>query len=163
MLTSRIQRTSISLATVLALFGGAAGCGGADASNKTNTTSSAGSPTRISQLAPQDPPRPTTKEACDACQGLWDVHGVEPVETCICKTSDFGHDCLDGKDCQGECILDGDPEFHVMEQGDPPLGYYQGHCAPYDTTFGCFSRIPDDVATALPLAAAEAAQMICVD
>jgi hypothetical protein len=156
MLTSRIRRASISLATTVGLLAGAAGCS-ADVSN------TASSPTRVSQLAPQEPPRPTTQEACDACHGIWAVHGIGPVETCICKTSDEGRDCLDGKDCQGECLLDGDPEFHVMEQGDPPLGYYQGHCAGYDTTFGCFSHIADDVAMALPVAAEEASQLICVD
>jgi hypothetical protein len=117
-----------------------------------------------SVASPQDPPtRPTTKEGCDACQGLWATHGIEPDETCICKTSDEGNECIDGKACQGECLLDGDPEFHVMDQGDPARGYYKGHCAGYDTTFGCFRHIPDDIQTQLPLTASEAAEVICVD
>jgi hypothetical protein len=31
-----------------------------------------------------------TKEECDKCQGPWAVHGIEPVESCICRTSDGG-------------------------------------------------------------------------
>jgi hypothetical protein len=119
---------------------------------------------RAAQPAPQDPPtRPTTKEACDACQGLWATHGIEPEETCICKANDEGRACLDGKECMGECLLDGDPEFHIMEQGNPPRGYYTGHCAAYDTTFGCFRHIPDDTLTQLPLVATDAAEDVCVD
>jgi len=50
-----------------------------------------------------------------------------------------------------------------MEQGDPPLGYYRGECAPYDTTFGCFMHIPDGVVDELPLTSDEASRTICVD
>jgi len=119
---------------------------------------------RASERAPNDPPaRPTTKEACDACQGLWAVHGVEETETCICKTNDEGRECMDGNDCQGECLLDGDAELNVMEQGDPPRGYFKGHCAGYDATFGCFRHIPDGIQGQLPLIAEEAGPNICVD
>ena len=109
------------------------------------------------------PPRPTTKEACDLCQGLWAAHGIELEETCICKTTDDGHECVDGNDCEGECLLEGDAEFHVMDQSDPPRGYYKGHCAAYDTTFGCFRHIPNDIQSELPLASEEASESICVD
>jgi len=156
MKTSHSRSVSLA-ATAIALLMGAAGCG--DASDR------ATSPQRPSQLAPEDPPppRPTTKEGCDACQGNWAAHGIAEEETCICKTNDEGHSCLDGNDCQGECLLDGDPEFHVMDQGDPPRGYYQGHCAGYDTTFGCFLHIPDDTQSQLPLTAQEAGAYVCVD
>ena len=119
----------------------------------------------VAQLSPNDPPppRPTTKEACDVCQGLWAVHGIEPVESCICKTNDSGRECLDGKDCQGECIVDGDAEFHAMDSSQPPRGFFRGHCAAYDTTFGCFRHLPDDVQQQLPLVAEEASEFICVD
>ena len=120
---------------------------------------------RAAPRSPQDPPpnRPSTKDECDACQGLWAAHGVEPVETCICKTNDEGRACIDGSECQGECLLDGDPEFHVMEPGDPPRGYYQGSCAGYDTTFGCFRHLPTDIQMQLPLTADDAGETICVD
>ena len=114
---------------------------------------------------PNDPPRPrpTTKEACDACQGLWAEHGIEPVDSCICKTNDEGRECLDGKDCQGECIVDRDAEFQVMDQSQPSLGFFKGHCAAYDATFGCFRHLADDVKSLLPLGADEASEFICVD
>ena len=119
----------------------------------------------VAQRSPTDPPtpRPTTKEACDACHGLWDVHGIEPVESCICKTSDEGRECLDGKDCQGECLVDGDAEFHAMDQSQPPRGFFKGHCAAYDATFGCFRHLADDVQLQLPLVAEEASEFICAD
>ena len=113
----------------------------------------------------QDPPpmRPSTKDACDACQGLWGVHGIEDVEVCLCKTSDEGRECLDGDECQGECLLDPDAEFQVMHGSDPPRGYYKGHCASYDTTFGCFRHVPTAVKSQLPLPADEAGEFVCVD
>jgi hypothetical protein len=117
----------------------------------------------VQQLPGDPPPRPTTKEACDACQGLWAVHGIEPAESCICKTNDEGLECRDGKDCQGECIVDGDAEFHVMDATTPPLGFYRGHCAAYDTTFGCFRHLPDGVQAQLPLLEEDASAFICVD
>jgi hypothetical protein len=107
--------------------------------------------------------RPSTKEQCDACQGLWAAHGIEPEETCICKASDEGRECTDGKDCVGECLLDEDAEFHVMDQGTPARGYYKGHCASHDTTFGCFRHIPADIQSQLPLTPEEAGEFICVD
>jgi len=120
---------------------------------------------RVGRRSPQDPtaPRPSTKEACDACQGIWAVHGIEAEEVCICQTDDEGRDCVDGKDCQGECLLDVDAEFHVMDQSDPPRGYYRGHCAGYDTTFGCFRHIADDIEGQIPLTAEEAGEEVCVD
>jgi hypothetical protein len=120
---------------------------------------------RTSKRAPQDPPppRPSTKEECDACLGLWDVHGIERVETCVCKANDEGHECTDGNDCLGECLLGDDAEFHVMDQGDPPRGYYVGHCARYDTTFGCFRHVPSGIANELPLTPEEAGPYVCVD
>jgi hypothetical protein len=125
----------------------------------------AGSSFRVVKQLPSDPPpRPTTKEACDACQGLWAVHGIEPAESCICKTDDEGLECSDGKDCEGECIVDGDAEFHVMDGTiTPPLGSYRGRCAAYDTTFGCFRHLPDGVQAQLPLLEEDASAFICVD
>ena len=120
---------------------------------------------RVSSRAPQDPPppRPSTKEQCDACAGLWGVFGIEEIESCICKTSDEGRDCSDGNDCQGECLLHDDAEFHVMDQGNPPRGYYLGQCARYDVTFGCFRHVPSGITTELPLTPEEAGPYICVD
>ena len=117
------------------------------------------------QRARQDPPpeRPSTREACDACQGLWGVHGIEDVETCICRTNDEGHECIDGNQCQGECLLAEDAEFHVMDQGDPPRGYYVGSCSGYDVTFGCFRHVPSDVSSELPLTPEEAGPFVCAD
>jgi hypothetical protein len=91
------------------------------------------------------------------------VHGLAQEETCICKTTDDGNECIDGADCQGDCVVDGTAEFQAMDANDPTLGYFKGHCAPYDTTFGCFTRIPDGTHNRLPLAREEASELICVD
>ena len=160
----------LSMAAFVGPLTGALGCS-SDASDAARSpqgsSERARDPERFarSARAPQDPPppRPSTPEACDACHGLWAVHGIEPIETCICKTNDEGHDCTDGDDCQGECLLDDDAEFHVMDRGDPARGYYQGHCARYDTTFGCFRHVPPGIATELPLTPEEAGPYVCVD
>jgi hypothetical protein len=172
MTTVRFRRASLAVAATVGLLMGEAACG-SNASDMATARHSAPralqddapSAALSSQRARPDvpPTRPTTKEACDACQGLWAAHGIEPVETCICKTNDEGRDCLDGNDCQGECLLADDAEFHVMDRGDPARGYYRGHCASYDTTFGCFRHIPDAIGSELPLAAEDAGPLICVD
>jgi hypothetical protein len=177
MTTSWLRQVSIAFAGTLGLFLGAAACGsgaertaspeGPSALDHRGALASRPDPghdAKLSRLALQDPPpRPTTKEQCDACQGLWAAHGIEPEETCICKANDEGRECTDGKDCAGECLLDDDAEFHVMDPGTPERGYYKGHCASYDTTFGCFRHIPDDIQSHLPLAPEEAGEFICVD
>jgi hypothetical protein len=172
MTTLHFERTlaALALAALVGLLAGAVGCG-SDASDKASSprgsSGLARDPERFARTAraPQDPPppRPSTPEACDACHGLWAVHGIEPIETCICKTNDEGDACTDGNDCQGECLLDDDAEFHVMDQGDPSRGYYQGRCARYDTTFGCFRHVPPGIETDLPLTSEEAGPYICVD
>jgi hypothetical protein len=112
---------------------------------------------------PPPPPRPTTKEACDACQGLWAVHGISPVESCICLTEDAGQRCLDGNECVGQCLVERDAEFQIMEAGDPPRGFYAGTCSTYDTPFGCHLVIPTGTEARLPLTADEAALRLCID
>jgi hypothetical protein len=109
------------------------------------------------------PPRPQTKQACDACGGIWTVHGILPSESCICPTIDAGEDCVDGRQCVGQCLVNDRSEFQVMERTDPPRGFYVGTCSPYDTTFGCHRVIPHDIDELLPLPAEEAAITLCID
>jgi hypothetical protein len=158
MKTFKCVQVIVARTGLVGLLISAGGCGSASSADPAMMA-------RGSQRAPQDPtsPRPSNKEACDACQGIWAVHGIESEATCICKTSDEGQECIDGKDCQGECLLDEDSEFHVMDQSDPPRGYYRGHCAAYDTTFGCFRHIADGIGGQVPLTAEEAGENICVD
>src|ERR1041384_5774952 len=113
------------------------GCG----SDARSTASRAGG---SGPLASTDdpPPRPQSKEECDACHGLWAVHGIEPVESCICPTTDYGQTCTDGRECQGQCIVDTTAGFQVMDHADPPRGFFTGTCSFYDTTFGCYLLIP---------------------
>jgi hypothetical protein len=171
MATFKSSTMAISVAATVGLSVLISGCGSApvDAAPAQEAASERAAapaelPSRaVRPLAGDPPPRPTTKEGCDACQGLWAVHGIEPAESCICKTIDEGRECRDGKDCEGECIVDGDAEFHVMDATTPPRGFYRGHCAAYDTTFGCFRHLPDGVEAALPLAEEDASAFICVD
>jgi hypothetical protein len=109
------------------------------------------------------PPRPQTKEACDACGGLWAVHGILPEKSCICRTSDGGEPCVDGRQCVGQCLVDRDAKFEVTEESEPPRGFYIGTCSVYDTTFGCHRVIPPGMDNTLPLTAEEAAPTLCID
>src|SRR5688500_17465797 len=107
-----------------------AGCGseGATSATQIDPVSARGS-------AGHPPPRPQTKKECDACGGLWAVHGILPTESCICRTRDAGERCVDGDQCVGQCLVKEDAEFQVMENAEPPRGFYVGTCSPYDTTF----------------------------
>ena len=179
MKTFECVQSIFARAATLGLLMGVASCGSApDTTNAPEAPSAASSEAssqrasrdlasieRVSGRGPQDPtaPRPSTKEACDACQGLWAVHGLGSEEFCICKTNDEGRECIDGKDCAGECLLDDNAEFQVMDHGNPPRGYYRGRCAGYDTTFGCFRHIADNIQGQIPLTADEASENVCVD
>ena len=118
---------------------------------------------RIASNTDPPPPRPQTKEECDACGGLWEVHGIAPAESCICRTSDGGKRCLDGRECEGQCLVDESVGFEVMNESDPPRGFFTGTCSTYDTTFGCHFIIPSGVEELLPLPADEAAKHLCID
>ena len=112
---------------------------------------------------PPPPPRPQTKKECDKCGGLWAIHGIEPVASCICRTSDGGERCFDGRECAGQCLVDRDIEFQITDDSEPPRGFFTGTCSVYDTTFGCHLLIPPGIEDLLPLPADEAAQHICID
>jgi hypothetical protein len=107
-------------------------------------------------------PRPQSKEACDACNGLWGEHGIEPIETCICATKDAGKNCMDGDQCEGQCIVT-DETLEVTEPGETPRGFYVGRCSDYDTTFGCYQVAPSGTLEHGPHAAGEGLDDICVD
>jgi hypothetical protein len=176
-LNSTIAPLGQAFTLVLSLSWAGCGSGPLEESAARRKTSAADRPMRTGGTAPRDqvagssrsaplePPstRPNTKEGCDTCQGLWGAHGAEDIESCICKTNDEGRECTDGDDCQGECLVDANAEFHVMDQADPPRGYYTGRCAGFDTTFGCFLHIPNGIQGSLPLTADEAGPFICVD
>jgi hypothetical protein len=115
---------------------------------------------RAASLAPDRPP---TKGACDDCQGLWGVHGIGEVETCICRTADAGQACFDGSDCQGQCLVENEAAFQVTREGSPPVGFYAGRCSEYVTTFGCHLMIPNGTDSRLPLASDQAALHVCID
>jgi hypothetical protein len=106
--------------------------------------------------------RPATKEACAACQGKWGRHGLADAESCLCRTKDGGRPCLDGAECQGQCVArDGD--FVVVQKGPPPRGHYKGKCSEFDTTFGCHRFVPAGARKRGPLPAEEAADQLCYD
>jgi hypothetical protein len=163
MTTSCFRNVLPACVAAFGLLTSAIGCGSDAPSAVQAPRSTSPEPQWGSQQTDPPPERPSTKEGCDACHGLWSVHGIEDVETCICRTNDEGQDCIDGNECQGECLLAEDAEFHVMDQGDPPRGYYVGSCAGYDTTFGCFRHVPTDISGELPLTPEEAGPFVCAD
>jgi hypothetical protein len=129
-------------------------------SKKTPPPALPDSTAQAQKAAPGEPP--TTKEGCDACNGKWGRHGLMDVQSCLCKTRDGGKPCRDGAECQAQCLA-GDDDFVVVEKGPPPKGHYQGKCAEYQTTFGCFRFIPRGASKQPPLPADDAAEQLCVD
>ena len=151
--THRLTRVFAFTFSAFALS--AAACGSAPRDTGSSSSLTTPLPTKKTE-------RPVTKEACDACGGLWDLHGIGEVETCICPTSDAGKSCMDGQQCEGACIVT-DDDFQVIEQGPDPKGYYVGRCASYDTTFGCYRDIPPGTLERGPHVAEEGIEDICVD
>jgi hypothetical protein len=164
------QQTHIphSLGIAAILLGSAAlvHCGSDASSTSNNVDPSAPSVAESESPHPPPPPRPPrpqTKEACDACGGLWAVHGIEQRESCICHTSDSGKQCQDGRECEGQCLVNEETGFQVTDPSSPPRGFFTGNCSYYDTTFGCNWIIPPGVDELLPLPADEAAVNLCID
>ena|SRR5258706_2061216 len=145
------------LAPMLASGLGIAGCGAGLPIKEDGTDSIVGN------SHDDRPPRPDNKEACNKCGGLWGVHGIVPIESCICRTRDGGRSCTNGSDCEGACIVGDEASFDVVTPGDPPLGFFVGRCADYDTTFGCYRVVPPRGDETSPLPEDNAAQDICVD
>ena len=126
----------------------------------------AAAPERVSAPVTEAPARerPETKEACAAaaCNGKWGRHGMADVESCLCRTKDKGRPCLDGAECEGQCVA-GDKDFVVVDKGPPPRGHYKGLCSEFDVTFGCHRFVPRGARTRGPLAADDAAEQLCYD
>ena len=70
---------------------------------------------------------------------------------------------MDGRECVGQCLVKEPAEFQIMEESDPPRGFYTGTCSFYDTTFGCNLMIPPGIEERLPLPAEEAIEKLCID
>lgn len=165
---TRKRLASFSKQLVPALFAISAplfvGCGSEAPGGSAQPSSQNVAPGEGTPHPPPPPPTPpTTKEQCDACGGLWAVHGIHPLPSCICPTTDSGERCYDGRDCVGQCLVDPQVAFQTMVEGNPPRGFYSGKCSPYDTTFGCHFVIPNGTQDSIPLPAEEAALQLCID
>lgn len=132
---------------------GAAACGGrfdveADA---LGSAGGAGAP------ADADP-----RLACEACHGDWGAHGLSPVEGCNCRTSDAGRTCRDSSACEGQCLAD-TPNAVVTDVGPPRLGYPQGACSEFRTSFGCHVVLSNGIALGEPINLDEPLTQRCWD
>jgi hypothetical protein len=105
---------------------------------------------------------PQNERECTACKGLWGVHGLAEVPTCLCRTHDGGKRCKDGLECEGECEVT-DSQTEVTDPGPPPRGYFLGHCTGYDHIFGCHKLLMDGTAARGPTNLEEALSEMCVD
>jgi hypothetical protein len=149
----RPHQSAPTVIAIFAMLSASGGCG-------SNNTGSASDSKPLSADHPR--PRPQNKPACDACGGLWGVHGIAEVETCVCRTADGGSQCRDGAQCDGVCQVDDYSQFEASDT-DATLGSFVGRCSDYDTVFGCYRVLPLGSSTREPLPADEAADDICVD
>lgn len=112
---------------------------------------------------PVQPDRPQSAEQCrQTCNGEWSAHGLAAVVSCLCRTRDFGKDCRDRADCQGECLLES-VRTEVRNPGPPALGHFIGKCSEFVTTFGCVRRIPLGARERGPVDLSELPPAICMD
>lgn len=75
--------------------------------------------------------------ACAAKGGRVEQAGMLGLYRCTVPYADAGKVCRDGDDCEGRCLLKGDPE----PQAQP--GTLTGVCQATDSPFGCFTEIED--------------------
>jgi hypothetical protein len=142
---TRIRIVVVSLAAALA----AAGC-----AKKPANKAEAG------QVAAPPAVPPTTEAGCRACNGEFGPHGIDPAPRCVCRTTDSGKKCRGKDDCQGECIGDA-REQEVTHKGPPPLGFRQGRCSEFMTTFGCHVFLPP--ISSAPVRLDVEPEQLCVD
>lgn len=102
---------------------------------------------------------PRTQEECKACNGEWGPHGLAQVTSCLCRTSDAGKRCHRRSDCQGLCVAGENVEREIVEAGPPARGYFVGHCAEFDPSFGCMRVLEQ----AGPGPLLEPPAMLCID
>jgi hypothetical protein len=102
------------------------------------------------------------RRACDQCHGDWGVQGFNPAPSCNCRTTDVGRVCLDGSECQGQCLSS--PASQVVTSAGPPrLGYYIGECSEFEHSYGCHIALQNGVNTGAPLDLDEAPPTLCID
>jgi hypothetical protein len=106
--------------------------------------------------------RPSTASECQACNGVWGVHGLRKVESCLCRTHDAGKTCKDAGECEGECLAE-EGRTEVTDPGPPPRGYFLGRCSEYDHVFGCEKRLEAGTRTAGPRPLDQVPPTMCVD
>jgi len=105
---------------------------------------------------------PETAADCKKCNGVWGVHGLAQVESCLCRTNDAGKTCRDGGECQGACLASEDG-FEVVEKGPPAKGFYRGSCSEFTIAFGCHLFIPKGARQKGPQEKEDAADSLCYD
>lgn len=68
---------------------------------------------------------PENKEGCEAKSGKWGKIGFDSKKQCNLPTSDGGKECLNSKECEGNCIAESPKDKN-------------GKCTFWKITVGCF-------------------------
>lgn len=87
------------------------------------------------RLSVEKPEVPGTEAGCLAKGGHWTTLGLpmpDKPKTCDLKATDAGRPCVDGSQCQGECVA---PE--AATSGDKA----RGQCSAYLSDFGNVLRV----------------------
>lgn len=102
------------------------------------------------------------RSACDACRGYWGVQGFNPMPSCNCRTLDFGQECRDGSECEGQCLSSSTSQV-VTHGGPPRRGYYVGQCSEFVRSYGCHIALQNGINTGAPLDLDESPPTLCID
>ncbi|MBN2801969.1 MAG: hypothetical protein JXR91_02625 [Deltaproteobacteria bacterium] len=114
------------------------------------------------------------KAACrKTCNGKWDRFGIMQHEFCMCRTTDAGKECRDGRECESACLwkewiankeeIQCNPKPGYLCPRRLPKGTHVGQCAEFFGLFGCTVRIPDGASDNGPVSRYEGVSHICVD
>jgi len=81
----------------------------------------------------------TTQKSCEEAGGVWGPWNIgqerncyEHGEACNFQTTDYGRSCLDGSECEGECIR----ELYSLEE--------ERRCSEFTGISGCYRVFGDD-------------------
>lgn len=85
--------------------------------------------------------------ACQKCRGHFGQHGITGTLGCICATTDGDKVCLDGNDCQSECVFQ---RVRIVATPQGKRGLLEGRCAASRTVFGCHRFVPRGARSAGP-------------
>ncbi|MFQ5493180.1 MAG: hypothetical protein ACE5DX_03415 [Candidatus Dojkabacteria bacterium] len=98
-------------------------------------------PSPTPSLSPTEVPVVKSETECTKLDGQWGVFGLLKEEQCNLPAGDAGEQCVDGSECEGECIA----EHITLETSEQLPIETTGLCSENLLNFGCHAFVKNGV------------------